>query len=419
VPILVTNGSGAIQHGAWPASLVIGNKYTVTAIPTANNVFSDWVGGTAQPYSVLSTSASYTFTMQSNLVLEANFVTNSFLPIHGVYNGLFATASGVTEQTAGMLKGLTVGANGTYSGTLLINGKSQVISGSFNLAGQGVSYILRPASQGGPLTVAMMLNGNNQPPQVTGTVSGIQGGVPWTAPLVADLANNSLPSGQYTMLIPPDANNAPPNSSPGGDGYASIANYAGPVGNPSAAKVTIAGALADGTAFNQTVAVSADGYVPIYVNLYGGKGLLQGWIHLVGIGADAVSLTWIHPPLASGLYRSGFTNILVGNQILFSPWSDPPPNIFAATNLSFLNTMNDATTLMDFTLTIGQNFELGEVSDATLLSGSINPKTGLFTVVIGNRGSKLTGHGAMLLNSSSGGGYFLDRTNAQAMRIEP
>jgi hypothetical protein len=419
VLILVTNGSGTIQHSAWPASLVNGKKYTVTASPAANNVFSDWVGGTTQPYSVLSTSASYTFTMQSNLVLVANFVTNLFLPMHGVYNGLFAAAGGVTVQTAGMLKGLTVGSTGTYSGTLLINGQSQAISGSFDQSGQGVSYILRTASQGGPLSVAMTLNGNTQPLQVTGTVSGIQGGAPWTATLVADLASNGLPSGQYTMLIPPDDNNAPPNSSPGGDGYAVIVNNAGTVGNPSAARATIAGALADGTAFNQTVAVSAYGFVPIYANLYAGKGLLLGWINLQGTGAPAVSLTWIHPPLASGLYRRGFTNTLTGNQILLSPWSDPPANIFAATNLSFLNTMDNATTLMDFTLTIGNNFKLGEVSDAKLLSGSINPKTGLLTVTIGDGASKLTGHGAMLLNSSSGGGYFLDRTNAQAIRIEP
>ncbi len=416
VLILVTNGSGTIQHAVWPTSLLIGKKYTVTAAAAANNVFSDWIGGTAQPYSVLSGSASYTFTMQSNLVLEANFVANVFLPVHGVYNGLFASAGGVNEQTAGMLKGLTVSTSGTYSGTLLINGASQAISGSFDLAGQGVSYILRPASQGGPLTLAMTLNGNNQPLQVTGTVSGTQAGAPWTANLVADLSSNALPSGKYTMLIPPDDNNAPPNSSPGGDGYALIAYNAGTVGNPSSAKATVSGALADGTSFNQTVAVSADGSVPVYANLYGGKGLLLGWINLEG--TSATSLTWIHPRLASGMYKSGFTNYLAGNQILLSPWNNHTAAIFGATNLSFLDTMNDATTLMDFTLTIDNNFQLGEVSDAKLLSGSINPNTGLLTVTIGNGGSKLTGHGAMLLNSGSGGGYFLDRTNAQAMKLE-
>jgi hypothetical protein len=417
--VLLTNGSGSIQHATWPARLVIGKSYTVTAIPAPKNVFAGWVGGTTQPYAALSLSASYAFTMQSNLVLEANFVTNPFTPISGIYNGLFATTTGVTEQTAGMLMGLTLGTKGTYSGKVLINGGSYAISGSFDLAGQAVYFISRASSQGGRLTVVMTLNGNNSPPQITGTVSGINGGAPWSATLVADLATNSLPSAEYTMLIPPDANNAPPNSSPGGDGYALITNSAGTAGHPSTAKATITGALADGTAFNQTVAVSQDGYVPIYANLYGGKGLLLGWINLNGTRAADVGLTWIHPKLTSGLYKPGFTNLLVANQILLSPWTNPPATILVATNLSFLETINDPDTLMDFTLTIDNNFALGEVSDPKLLSGSINPKTGLLTVTIGSGASALSGHGAILLNSTSGGGYFLAQTNAQAMKLTP
>ncbi len=416
--VLLTNGAGSIQHVTWPGTLVVGKSYTVTAMPAANNAFSGWVGGTTQPYTLLSASASYTFTMQPNLVLEADFVTNPFVSTGGSYNGLFAAASGVTEQTAGMLKGLTVGMNGTYSGTILINGGSQVISGKFDLTGQAVIYISRASAQGGPLSVVMTLSGNNPLPQVTGTVSGINNGAPWTAALMADLATNSLPSAEYTMLIPPDINNAPPDASPGGAGYALITNSAGTAGHPSTGKVTITGALADGTAFNQTVPVSQDGYVPIYANLAGGKGLLTGWINLATTDAADVSLTWIHPQHSSGLYKRGFTNKLAANQIPLSPWTHPLANTLMATNLSFLDTMNDPNTSMDFTLTISKNFALSEVTDLKLLSGSINPKTGLVTVTIGNGSSKLTGHGVMMLNSTSGGGYFLAPTNAQAIKLE-
>jgi hypothetical protein len=73
---------------------------------------------------------------------------------------------------------------------------------------------------------------------------------------------------------------------------------------------------------------------------------------------------------------------------------------------------------MDFTLTISKNFALSEVTDLKLLSGSINPRTGLLSVTIGDRSSKLTGHGVMMLNSTSGGGYFLAATNAQAIMLE-
>jgi len=264
----------------------------------------------------------------------------------------------------------------------------------------------------------MAFSRNNPPPQISGSVSGINDGIPWVASLFADLATNSLPSAEYTMLIPPDTNNAPPDASPGGDGYALITNSAGTAGQPSTAKAIITGALADGTPFNQTVTVSQDGYVPIYANLYGGKGLLLGWINLAATDAAAVSLTWIHPERSSGLYKKGFTNMLAANQILLSPWTHPLANTLVATNLSFLDTINDPDTSMDFTLTISTNFALSEVSDPKLLSGSINPKTGLLTVTIGSGSAALTGHGAILLNSTSGGGYFLAPTNAQAIKLE-
>ena len=305
-----------------------------------------------------------------------------------------------------------IGQKGSYSGTLLINGGSHAFSGSFDLAGQAAKHISRAASQGGPLTVVMtLLSSSNSAPQITGTVSGTNDDVPWVATnLTADRSTNHLPSAEYTMLVPPDTNSAPTNS-PGGDGYALITNHVG--------KATITGALADGTAFSQTVPVSQDGYVPIYANLYAGKGLLLGWINLDVTNTIGVSLTWIHPARTTGLYQNGFTNVLLTNQILLSPWTNPPAGIFAATNLSFLDTINDTNALMDCTVTISNNCKLGEVSGPTPLSGYINPKTGLLKVTIGSGANKTNGYGAILLDATNGGGYFLSKTNAQAIKLEP
>jgi hypothetical protein len=153
--ILLINGGGIIRHAAWPPSLAIGKKYTMTAVPGSGNVFFNWTGGVTQPFAVLSASSSYAFTMQSNLLLEANFVANPFMPVAGIYNGLFTATNGVTEQTAGMLKGLAITKKGTYSGTLLINGESHAISGSFDSEGHATNGISRPSSQGGSLIVEM------------------------------------------------------------------------------------------------------------------------------------------------------------------------------------------------------------------------------------------------------------------------
>jgi uncharacterized repeat protein (TIGR02543 family) len=423
---------GSVNGGG---TFALGSSQTVTATANSGYRFIGWTGDAS------GTNNPLTVTLDTNLDITANFATtstnftltvitnghgtvspnlNGFLPVKGTYNGLFFTTNGVTEQTAGMLKGLAINQKGRYTGTLLINGGSHAISGSFGLAGQATNHISRPAGQGGPLTVEMtLLSLSNSAPQVAGTVSGITNGVPWEADLTADLATNTLPSAEYTGLILSDTNNAPPNLSPGGYGYFLVTNYAGTARNPSAATARITGALADGTTFNQTVPVSQDGYVPIYANLYGAKGLLIGWFNLDLTNTAGVGLTWIHPARTTGLYQNGFTNILFPNQILLSPWTNPPANIDLLTNLSILDTINDTNALMDFTVTISNDFKFGEVSGPMPLSGCINPKTGLLKVTIGSGANKTNGYGAILLNATNGGGYFLTKTNAQVIQLGP
>jgi hypothetical protein len=173
------------------------------------------------------------------------------------------------------------------------------------------------------------------------------------------------------------------------------------------------------------VPVSQTGFVPIYANLYSGKGLLLGWVNLDLTNTDAVGvsgLTWIHPARNSGIYRTGFTNVLLTNQILLSPWTNLPANIDTWTNLSILDTINDTNALLNFAVTI--NSTSGKIGP-TPLSGSINPKTGLLKVTFGAGAARTTGYGAILLNPTNGGGnygggYYLTKTNnAQAIKLAP
>jgi hypothetical protein len=392
---VIINGDGIVRPDPNGTLFKTNSIHTLTATAKSGNVFSNWTG------SVTTNKNPFTFKLDSSMVLQANFIANPFLPVKGTYNGLFFTTNGVTEQTAGMLKGFIIGTKGTYSGALLINGTSHVFAGKFDLAGQATNNISRSAAQGGPLTLLMTINTNNPAPQVTGTVSGSN----WTANLTANLTSNTLSSAEYTLLLPPDTNNAPPTNSPGGDGYALITNHTG------TAKIT--GALADGTEFNQTVPVSLDGYVPIYANLYANKGLLLGWINLDSIDTNGVSLTWIHPSRPSGLYTNGFTSVLLTNQILLSPWTNPPANIGLLTNLSILETTGGSNTPILVTTTTA-----GKIN-GTAVSGAINLKTGLLTVTIGSGPAKTNGYGAVLLNVNNGGGYFLTKTNAQAITLGP
>jgi len=65
---VVIHGMGRVTPDLNGQALLVGNSYTVTAIPASGFFFDKWTGGVA------SDTARLTFTMQSNLVLEANFV---------------------------------------------------------------------------------------------------------------------------------------------------------------------------------------------------------------------------------------------------------------------------------------------------------------------------------------------------------
>jgi uncharacterized repeat protein (TIGR02543 family) len=371
--------------------LTSGHKYTLTATAASGYVFSNWTG------TITTNKDPLTLKAESNMVLQANFVLNPFLVLKGIYNGLFYdTNNGVTEQTAGMLKGLTISTKGAYSGTLMINGAAHAIGGAFNLGGQATNVIKRSNAQGGNVAVTMTVNDNDGAPQITGTVSGLSGA--WQSALTADRATNIVHSAQFTLLIPPDADNNPPDGSPAGNGYALITNKSG--------TAVITGALADGVALNESTSVSGDGYVPVYANLYNGKGLLLGWINLVTNASDE-SLTWAHPTARSGLYTNGFTNVALSGQLLLSQWTNPPANLGLLTNL-YIN----GTNAIPVEIT-------GDTIKGTDVVGTVNNKTGLLTVTIGSGPSKITAHGAIVLSQPLGRGYFTTKTNAQAISLGP
>ncbi|HEY3854161.1 MAG TPA: hypothetical protein VGO67_07210 [Verrucomicrobiae bacterium] len=442
LPTTVTvniSGDGYVTPNLFGQTLKKGKKYSLKATGEGEETFSNWSGDITSALNPLS------FVFESNMVLQANFVTNPFLWWQGQYNGLFNVAGGVTEQTSGMLKGVTISQSGTYSGKLLINGGSHSISGRFNLAGQATNRIARTAIQGGPITVQMTLQtpdesilydiGQPLREELTGTVSGTVGGFSWSANLKAYqtsfiFGQYSSKPGTFTMIIPPDDGNNPPDLSPGGYGYASISS-----GH------SIIGTLADGTSFSGSFPVSPDGFAPIYASIYGNKGLLFGWVDVADTNAnvgllwtqpvwDDAGLTWIHPKSLTGLYRHGFTNFYSGSQLMLSPnsayfYSPPPANFGQMTNLLIFGENSQATVSIPVSTSVP--FEVVGAS----VSGNANPQ-GLLKLTIGKGAAKVTAHGVLnygtvvtnvfqLYGYPAVGyfGYFLTKTNSQAFILGP
>jgi hypothetical protein len=405
----------AVDNGSLQNSGITVSGLSVGAHTVSFSTVSAWITPSNQTVSI---SANQTNTILAAYITNSpttpvttNNGTPSFVEAKATYNGLFYPADAVTEATSGMLRSLIVKTNGKYSGRLILNGSSLPFTGEFNAAGQATQRVARGPRLGGALTLEMALAWNNGLVQITGSVSGTNG-EPWTANLVADAAAVSAKSYEYTLLIPPAAT-APANSPPG-YGYASITNHAG--------TAHVAGALADATSFSQSVPVSADGAIPLYVAI-GQSELLVGWVTNLYSQTPGGEIVWIKNGSARAVdYNGGFTNTVA---VLGSVW-DAPSRKTAAVDLT-----NAALTFVDggleaplnFTVTAESNNTVIKSGDAptNTLTGVINPKTGLIHLTFedGLRKTTKTAYGAFLQNSQTAAGYFVNTTNRGGFELGP
>jgi uncharacterized repeat protein (TIGR03803 family) len=391
------------------ASLNIGEEYSIQAVPGANSLFSNWVASNGVIL-YTNTADALSFVMQTNLVLTANFASNFFLPAHGTYNGLFFNPSAVAPESSGMLKGLSLATNGTFSAQLLKAGTTYTLSGAFDVSGHYSNSVGSASAPGGLLKVNLAVD--REAGQIVGTVSNTQ----WSANLTAEMAGSNLPSAEYTLLLTQSP--GAPSNTPPGDGYAAITNHAGTV-------TFTTGKLADGTSFTPSAAESENGDFPVYASLYGNTGLLLGWINLSNVQDSPFSytLTWIKPASHSyPPYTNGFTNTLL---LQGAVWTNTPAKTPAVVLPEGQLLISNAALSLDFTnIAISNNDAFVKLpgSPTNSLTGSILPKTGVFTLTFGNGTGKntTTGSGVFLQSQFVAGGFFLQgTTNAGSITIIP
>jgi hypothetical protein len=294
---VITNGAGSIAPNMNGKFLEIGRPYTITAKASNNWLFSSWSG------SVVSTNPALTFLMQSNMVLQGNFVTNPFLPHLGVYNGVFHQ-SPVTTSNAGFIT-FTLAKAGTYSGKMTLEGLVYTLNGRFDLNGE--SHLVVPRLHTNSVSIDLAMNFAND------SMGGLVSTLTWGSGVIMghnpfDAVKNKATAfaGKYTVAF---SGSNDSHVAPAGDSIATVTIDAG--GN-----VHATGTLADGTAFTQTVGIDANGNWPLFVPLYSNKGLLLG-----DCGFDSASgtvsgqVTWIKPSFKTTYYSNGFslTSPLVGS----------------------------------------------------------------------------------------------------------
>ena len=390
---LLVNGSGVISPDLNGLGLEIGRRYTVTALPSAGNVFSNWTGD------LNANVPRLTFLMQSNLALQANFIPNPFLPVKGTFTGLFRETGMVRHESSGSFT-LKLTDRGAYSGKLSLAGKSHPFSGHFDLKGQATNQIHRGTNSALSLNLALDLSPNGTD-RITGALSD---GV-WLADLLANRSvfnatSNAAPwAGLYTLILPGTND---PAAGPGGDGYGALKVDA-------AGNVKLSGKLADGATLSQKAPLSRNGEWPLYLSLYAGKGSLCSWVQF-DTNLPAASLTgilnWFKPTTLKGPYAEGFTNqtTLIGSS--YSPPLTKTNRVVAITNSVVVLGGGGLSSPLTNHLTMSQDNKVTSTNAGFTFTFTL--ASGLFkgTVLNPPTARKFPFAGALLQSNESGFGYF-------------
>jgi hypothetical protein len=406
--VLWQTGRGTVTPTLPAQGLGTNQILTLTATPAPGWLFLDWSGA------VVSTAPTVSYTVPGNKpfsFITANFITNAFIGLQGVYNGLFSVPGGVTNDSSGEVT-FTLNSQGVFSGKLTIGTTNYPFNSRFTIGNTAAFNVTNGRNV---LAVTLQVGLAALPDEATGTV----GNSHFTANLVAyhnpvwTAANPSPQAGTYTLILPGNPDAA---ASPGGDGYGTVT--VDELGNLRAV-----GTLADGAAFSQSIPVSTEGQWPLYFLPSGVSQPVLGWVSFDtnGVGGTPAgfsgAVTWIKLAGAGPLYTNGFTNasLLLGS--LYSA-------IYQRTN---------GLGLFEPSITLTGGNLAGTVSEPVNLNGTqsyqsadrsltltINPATGEFTgqYVAPGTTKRIPLAGAVLQNAGTARGFFPGTNESGAVLLQ-
>ncbi len=113
---LSVEGSGSVKPDLNGQSIELGKTVKLKAKPAANYVFAGWSGSSD------SSDPALNFQMVSGATLTATFMPNPFVPVSGVYNGLFFQNGTATHDSSGWVD-FKVSSKGAIKGKIIVGGK--------------------------------------------------------------------------------------------------------------------------------------------------------------------------------------------------------------------------------------------------------------------------------------------------------
>ena len=305
---LQIRGNGKVAGATNGMSVLAGRYYTLTATPGKNQVFDGWSG------SVTSTSATLTFQVPAsatNFGLTAKFIENPFIARAGTYVGLFRPTNGFALENVGHIT-ITLANNGACSGKIVHREGTYRFTQVFDRSGS--SFI-----QGTVGGVSRFFNLSIDTTNVTDVITGSAATDPeirLERVVTALPASNAPSAGNYTLILPQPAPQSPSQIIPGGQGFG-----AGTLDRKGV--LNLSGTLGDGTAFKASSTMTRLRHWPLHVVLFGGRGILAGWINAPTNQAGNLfgRITWLKAQGASmATYPAGFSNNV---DILVAPFKAP------------------------------------------------------------------------------------------------
>ena len=352
----------------------------------------------------------------SSTVTNSNSNTNPPSPpgpplvvTNATYTGLVYGGDGLTQSNSGCLS-LRTTVQHRYSAKLQLGGRRYSLSGS--LASDGAATNMVKRAKQPLLVVELALEGSNF---LTGRVAA--NGQNWSADILgyrnAFDGKRSLcqQAGRYTLAI--GGSNSP--AVPDGSGY-------GTVKVSPAGKLTLAGSLADGTRFTQSASVSDQGFWPLYVRLYSGKGALLSWLAFTNADSVGGELAWTRPYTKAKRYGAGFAGMTQAAGARYLP-PGKGTNAFGTTDSSLTLTLTGGglkqALATQFTLD-GKN-QVKDQPAAAKLKLSFNVASGRFQgrTVDPDSQKGVSFSGVVLQSQTNGLGYFLGSTNSGQVLLSP
>ena len=283
-----TTGNGRVTPEINDSEVKFGETYTFTAKPDKGQVFAGWTGG------VKSMDPQLSVTLETNIVIQANFIPNPFVQASGSYHGLLQTREDGALQPEGYWK-LDLKESGSWQATAYYRTNTRTFSGQFDTAGNST---VASGKDGRSLPRAQLhIDLVNESALLTGAL--------FTDEALYDILADQEPAqkkdaspqaGRYTLEF---SSRSSTNALQNG-GHATLV-----VDNKGVGKLN--GQLPNGTTFSHTAPVSAAGHWPLHARLGETGGTLVGWLRFSNRPESDVHgrLRWIDNGQATDAIASG------------------------------------------------------------------------------------------------------------------